>query len=73
MPDEPDTAADSDTNGDTTTETESPEDVKARFREALERKQAKNRMGEEHADARSKVHDAHGPAGGKRTFRRKSG
>jgi hypothetical protein len=69
MPDEPDTAADSDTN----TETESPEDVKARFREALERKQAKNRMGEEHADARSKVHDAHGPAGGKRTFRRKSG
>jgi len=65
MPDTPDTTED---------ETEAPaEDVKARFREALERKQAKNRMGEEHADARSKVHDAHGPAASKRQFRRKSG
>ncbi|HEV7648815.1 MAG TPA: DUF5302 domain-containing protein [Actinophytocola sp.] len=67
MPDKSETAADNDT------ETESQDDVKARFREALERKQAKNRMGEEHADARSKVHDAHGPAGSKRAFRRKSG
>jgi hypothetical protein len=69
MPDKPETAESS----DITAETESEDDVKARFREALERKQAKNRQGEEHADARSKVHDAHGPAGGKRTFRRKSG
>ena len=67
MPDTPETDASNDS------ETESPDDVKARFREALERKQARNRMGEEHADARSKVHDAHGPAGNKRTFRRKSG
>ncbi|OLF18958.1 DUF5302 domain-containing protein [Actinophytocola xanthii] len=53
---------------------ESQPDVKQRFREALERKQAKTRSGEEHADARSKVHDAHGPASAKRsTFRRKSG
>lgn len=67
MPDIPDTAA-----GDE--ETEPPaEDVKARFREALERKQAKARMGQGHADGHSKVHDTHGPASSKRTFRRKSG
>lgn len=66
MPDTPEPAESTDT------ETENQDDVKARFREALERKQAKNRMGEEH-DARSKVHDTHGPAGNKRTFRRKSG
>ena len=69
MPDIPDTAA-----GETTDETEAPaEDVKARFREALERKQAQARMGEGHADARSKARDAHGPAAAKRQFRRKSG
>jgi hypothetical protein len=67
MPDTPENAANNDS------EPESPDDVKARFREALERKQARNRMGEEHADARSKVQDAHGPAAGRRTFRRKSG
>ena len=54
--------------------TETPqEDVKAAFRAALERKQANNRKGQEHADARSKVDNAHGPAAAKRTFRRKSG
>jgi len=54
-------------------ETATPEDVKAAFRAALERKQAHNRQGQEHADARSKVDNAHGPAAAKRTFRRKSG
>lgn len=67
MPDKPEPTA----SGDSAAEDQ--DDVKARFREALERKQAKTRMGEEHADARSKVHDAHGPAAAKRTFRRKSG
>jgi hypothetical protein len=67
MPEKPETDANSEQ------ETESQDDVKARFREALERKQAMNRMGEDHADARSKVHDAHGPAAGRRQFRRKSG
>jgi len=52
---------------------EAPDDVKQRFREALERKQAKNKQGEEHADGLSKVHNAHGPVAAKRTFRRKSG
>lgn len=66
MPEKPETA-----QSDTTAE--SQDDVKERFREALERKQAQNRMGEGHADARSKVHDAHGPAAAKRQFRRKSG
>ena len=50
-----------------------PDDVKQRFREALERKQAKAKQGEEHADGSSKVHNAHGPAAARRTFRRKSG
>ncbi len=69
MPDTPEAAA-----ADTTEpQDESPDDVKARFKEALERKQARNRMGEEHADARSKVGNAHGPVASKRTFRRKSG
>ena len=49
------------------------DDVKRKFREALERKQANNRKGQEHADARSKVDNTHGPAAAKRTFRRKSG
>lgn len=49
-------------------------DVKAKFREALERKKS------QHADAvtagggnSSKIHDVHSRAGGKRQFRRKSG
>ncbi|RLK61191.1 MULTISPECIES: DUF5302 domain-containing protein [Actinokineospora] len=49
------------------------EDVKARFREALARKQAQSKNGQGHADSASKVHDAHGRAGAKRQFRRKSG
>lgn len=65
MPDTPDTAA--------TEDAQPQDDVRARFREALERKQARTRRGEEHADARSKIQDAHGPVANKRTFRRKSG
>jgi uncharacterized protein DUF5302 len=49
------------------------DDVKAAFRAALDRKQASNRQGQEHADARSKVDNSHGPTASKRTFRRKSG
>lgn len=57
----------------TTDGAEPEQDVRARFREALERKQAKARSRDDHADGSSKVHNAHGPVGGKRTFRRKSG
>jgi len=51
-----------------------PADVKARFRDALERKKS------QHADGvggsgpnTSKIHDVRSRAGGKRQFRRKSG
>lgn len=53
----------------------SEDEMKRKFREALERKRAKqadsdaSRGGE---DA-GKVHGAHGPAGSKRTFRRRTG
>ncbi|SDD61407.1 DUF5302 domain-containing protein [Actinokineospora iranica] len=50
-----------------------PQDLKSRFREALARKQALAKSGEDHATGGSKVHDAHGKVGGKRQFRRKSG
>lgn len=63
--------ADADSAGSAATE---PADVKARFRDALERKKS------QHADGISgsgpsagKVHEAHGRAGAKRQFRRKSG
>jgi len=47
--------------------------AKDRFREALERKrtQQAGRASSGHGD--SKIHGEHGAAGGKRTFRRKSG
>ncbi|MEV7966434.1 DUF5302 domain-containing protein [Sphaerisporangium sp. NPDC088356] len=57
-------------------ETESPDDeLKRKFREALERKrqgQAETNGNGRGKDA-SKIHGAHGPVGGKRSFRRKSG
>ncbi|MDP9844371.1 DUF5302 domain-containing protein [Streptosporangium lutulentum] len=59
-----------------TPEPESSEDeLKRKFREALERK----KLAQTDAGAggkgknSSKIHGAHGPVGGKRSFRRKSG
>ena len=52
-----------------------PEDVKAKFREALQRKRGEhldNSADSSQRDA-SKIHSEHGRAGGGRTFRRKSG
>jgi Family of unknown function (DUF5302) len=49
------------------------DDVKRKFREALERKQAKAREGSAHENGGAKNVHAHGPASSKRTFRRKSG
>jgi hypothetical protein len=51
------------------------DDVKARFKEALDRKNAGRAAGESHTDndGGNKAHDAHGPAKAQRTFRRKSG
>jgi hypothetical protein len=57
-------------------EPERPEDdVKRKFREALERKRAQHPdkvAGDESGD-QSKVHGSHGPAARRREFRRKSG
>ena len=53
----------------------SEDDVKRKFREALERKQANAQSSGRHDSDSGKgghVH-GHGPAAGKRTFRRKSG
>jgi hypothetical protein len=51
------------------------DEVKRRFREALERKQEKNAAVNESMSGNdpSKVHSAHGPAASRRSFRRKSG
>ncbi|MFS0866831.1 DUF5302 domain-containing protein [Microbacterium sp. 179-B 1A2 NHS] len=48
------------------------DDVKRKFREALEKKNAQHRKGEAHLDGDSAVHGTHG-AVTKREFRRKSG
>lgn len=48
------------------------EDVKRKFREALEKKNASSRKGQSHLDGDSSVHSTNGPQL-KREFRRKSG
>ncbi|UQI44962.1 DUF5302 domain-containing protein [Streptomyces sp. HU2014] len=50
-------------------------DVKRKFREALERKrgQAADAAGNGRNSDGSKIHGTHGKAGGQRSFRRKSG
>jgi hypothetical protein len=50
-----------------------PDPTKDRFREALERKRSQHHANNGDAHGDSKVHGAHERAGGKRTFRRKSG
>jgi hypothetical protein len=49
------------------------DDVKRKFREALERKQAQRHRAEQSAGGSGKAVHANGPAAGKRSFRRKSG
>jgi len=49
------------------------DDVKRKFKEALEKKNAKHRDGEAHLNGESSVQATHGPASVKREFRRKSG
>lgn len=50
-----------------------PDAAKDKFREALERKRAKQHPHEAASQNASKAHGEHGAVGGKRTFRRKSG
>jgi hypothetical protein len=49
------------------------DEVKRKFREALERKQAQSHRTETGSGSSGKAHGAHGQAGGKRSFRRKAG
>ncbi|MGV0554394.1 DUF5302 domain-containing protein, partial [Mycobacterium kansasii] len=44
-----------------------------KFREALDRKMAKSSTGSDHKDGAGKQSRAHGAAGNRREFRRKSG
>ncbi len=48
------------------------DEMKRKFREALERKRG-NHASAEAADHTGKVHGSHGPAASRRSFRRKSG
>jgi hypothetical protein len=61
-------------NDATPASAEAPEDdTKRRFREALERKNAKAAGGADHKDGGAKQPRAHGPLESRREFRRKSG
>jgi Family of unknown function (DUF5302) len=76
-PDDAGTAVPADTADDAGTDdgTAGTDDVKRRFREALERKRDKQGDGASAGDGgdHTKVHGAHGPAHMQRQFRRKSG
>ncbi|BBX45952.1 DUF5302 domain-containing protein [Mycobacterium cookii] len=54
-------------------ESASEDDTKRKFREALERKNAKSSNRSDHKDGGDKKVGAHGAAGNRREFRRKSG
>ncbi|MGK5628042.1 DUF5302 domain-containing protein [Streptomyces sp. URMC 123] len=49
------------------------DDVKRKFREALERKTRGSQERQAHEDGRSKVNGMQGPSAQRRNFRRKSG
>lgn len=72
----PDAEPEEQGTGDGAPEEQSAEDeVKRRFREALERKQGKNAAANGSTSGKdpSKVHSTHGPVASRRSFRRKSG
>ena len=48
-------------------------DVRAKFREALDRKNERTHRSDAAAGDRDKFHGEHGPAAQRRTFRRKTG
>jgi len=49
------------------------DDMKRKFKEALDKKNAKHRDGESHLDGDSPIQGTHGAIQTKREFRRKSG
>lgn len=58
---------------DDTAQTAASDEMKRKFRDALEKKNARQRDGQSHLDGQGAVHEPHGRAGQKREFRRKSG
>lgn len=59
---------------DSTESAAGEDDVRRKFKEALERKHHQHAAGSAESEGKeSKVHQSHGPAGSKRSFRRKSG
>ena len=50
----------------------SPEDIKAKMAEALDRKHASEHGGESHLDGHGKAEHPHGKEGGPQQFRRKA-
>jgi hypothetical protein len=67
------TAADKGDAGDETVAESSAEEVKRKFREALDRKHAHGGRDVSEDGEHAKIHDAHGPAKAQQMFRRKSG
>jgi hypothetical protein len=61
------------TTDEEATDTAASDDVKRKFKEALDKKNAQKHGGESHLDANSAITGPHGAAGNKRTFRRKAG
>ena len=59
-------------DGMSTHDTSASDEMKRKFKEALDKKNAQHRKGEAHLDGDSSVHGTHG-AVTKREFRRKSG
>jgi len=58
---------------ETASQESTTDDIRAKMREALDRKHEKERSGEAHLDGHDKAHGVHGKSGGGRDFRRKSG
>jgi len=50
-----------------------PDEVKAKMKEALDRKHAAERAGQAHLDGHGKADQTHGKSGGQARFQRKSG
>ncbi len=63
----------SETPPEPTNEVKPANDVKDKFREALERKRGHAAAGDAHTEDGAKIGSQHGPAKTQRTFRRKSG
>lgn len=60
-------------SSETTPEPDAAAEQRRKFKEALEKKNARHRDGQAHLEGDSAVQHTRGPAGGKREFRRKSG